>query len=190
MYPTELIEYVMKRTHYKARQVVRQVPSLGDVEDVQHDLAEDVLRRLPKFDGDRAGARTFVCRIINNQIANILKSHNAASRGNGCTPDSLDDWVRDESGGWTRRSATIDQSRLRAHRGVVPRGDRERRELELDVAEALATLPPEQRTLSLKLRVQTPSEVCRATGLSRSAVYKRIAAIRVAFVAAGLHHYL
>jgi len=190
MYPKELIEYVMKRTHYKARQMVRRVPALGEVKDVQHDLIEDVLRRLPKFDGDRAGVKTFICRIINNKIADLLKSHEAACRGNGRTKESLDDWVRDETGTWVRRDATVDASRRRAHLGITPRSDHEQRELEMDVASVMASLTPQQRALCAMLRTKTPSEIARETSMARSVIYKHIAVIRAAFIRAGLDHYL
>lgn len=190
MYSQELIEYVMKRAEFKARQVVSKVPSLGEVEDVQQDLIEDVLRRLPKFDGDRAGVKTFVSRIINNKIADLLKSHGAACRGNGCTKESLDDWVRDETGTWVRRDTTVDASRSRAHLGVCERNDHEQRELEMDVASVMASLPPEQRGVCAMLRTKTPNEIARETGMSRSVIYKHIATIRAAFTKAGLDHYL
>jgi RNA polymerase sigma-70 factor (ECF subfamily) len=190
VYSKELIEYVTKRAEFKARQVVGKVPALGEVEDVQQDLIEDVLRRLPKFDGDRAGVKTFVSRIINNKIADLLTSHEAARRGNGCTKESLDDWVRDETGAWVRRDTTVDASRSRAHLGVCERNDHEQRELEMDVASVMASLPPEQRDVCAMLRTKTPSEIARETGMSRSAIYKHIAAIRAAFTKAGLDHYL
>jgi len=190
MYPKELIEYVTKRAEFKARQIVGKVPALGEIEDVQQDLIEDVLRRLPKFDGDRAGVKTFVTRVINNKIADLLKSHEAACRGNGCTKESLDDWVRDETGNWVRRDATVDAARRYAHLGICDRSDQEQRELEMDVASVVASLPLEQRDVCTMLRTKTPTEIARETGMSRSAIYKHIAAIRAAFVQAGLDHYL
>lgn len=190
MYSTELIEYVMKRTGFKARQVISKVPALGDAEDMQHDLIEDVLRRLPKFDGDRASINTFVCRIIDNKIATLLKRHHAACRGNGCTSASLDEWKRDETRAWTRRNTTVEATRGRAHRGVAPRSDQEQRELKLDTAHVLASLPPAQQKLCVQLLAQTPAEIARKAGTSRSVLYKRITAIRAVFVVAGLHHYL
>ena len=185
MYSTELIEYVMKRTEFKARQIVGKVPALGEVEDVQQDLIEAVLRRLPKFDGGRAGVKTFISRLINNKIADLLRSHVAACRGKGRTRESLDDWVRDETGTWVRRYATIEESRRREHLGICERGDHEQRELEMDIASVTESLPSEQRIICVMLRTKTPTEISRETGMSRSAIYKHIAAIR-----AVLDHYL
>jgi RNA polymerase sigma-70 factor (ECF subfamily) len=190
MYSKELIEYVMKRAEFKAKQVVSKVPGLGEVEDVQQDLIEDVLRSLPRYDGDRAGVKTFISRVINNGIADLLKSHEAASRGNGCTKESLDDWVRDEFGAWVRRDTTVDASRRRAHLGICERSDHEQRELEMDVDSVMASLPSEQRAICAMLRTKSPTEISRETGISRSAIYRHIAAIRATFIKAGLDHYL
>ncbi len=190
MHSEELIEYVMKRAEFKARQVVGQVPGLGEVEDVQQDLIADVLSRLPRYDGDRAGVKTFISRVINNRIADLLKSREAACRGNGCTKESLDDWVRDETGSWARRDTTVDASRRRAHLGICERSAHEQRELEMDVGGVTASLPPEQRAICAMLRTKTPIEIARETGLARSVIYRHIAAIRTAFIEAGLDHYL
>ncbi len=190
MYSQELTEYVMKRAEFKARQVIRQVPSLGEVEDVRQDLIEDVLRRLPKFDGGRAGIKTFVSRIIKNKIADLLKSHEVASRGNGCAKESLDEWVRDETGNWVPRGATVEQSRGRAHLGIAARNDQEQCDLEMDITSVMASLSPQRRALCEMLRTKTPTEIARETGMARSVIYQHIAAIRAAFIEAGVNHYL
>lgn len=190
MVPTELIQYITKRTHFKARQIVRKCSALGAVEDVQQDLIMDVLRRLPKFDSSRAGIKTFVCRLIDFKIASLLKSKDAACRGNGCIESSLDDWTHDENGAWAQRGETIDESRGRAHLGAAPRSDQEQRSLEIDIAVVVATLSPEQRELCERLKTQTPTEISRDTGMSRSAIYQRVVAIRAIFVAAKLDLYV
>ena len=89
-----------------------------------------------------------------------------------------------------RRDTTVDACRRGARLGICERSDDEQRELELDVAGVLASLSPEQQSLCTMLRTKTPSEIARETGMSRSAIYKHIAAIRAAFIKAGLDHYL
>lgn len=190
MYPQELVEYVMKRAEFKARQVINKVPSLGEVEDVQQDLIEDVFRSLPRFNGDRAGVKTFICRVINNRIGDLLKSHEAASRGNGCTKESLDDWVRDESGAWVQRDAKVDASRRGARLGICGRSDHEQCDLKMDIASVMGSLSPRQQDVCAMLRMKTPTEIVRETGMARSVIYKHITAIRAAFIKAGLDHYL
>ncbi|MCO6438162.1 MAG: hypothetical protein J5J06_13795 [Phycisphaerae bacterium] len=179
----------MKRTKYKALEVVRRIPAL-DVEDFQHDLIEDVLRRLPKYNADRAGVRTFICRIIDNKVADLLKARDAKRRGNGHVHESLDDWVHDETGAWSRRKTTIDASRLRAHRGAAPRSNLDRRDLEMDVAATVAVLPAETHGLCAMLSARSPTDVSRMTRPSRTTIYREIAALRPVFAEANLHLYV
>jgi RNA polymerase sigma factor (sigma-70 family) len=191
----EQTQYLMKRAHYKARQIARRYPALGLVEDVQHELIEDVLRRLPKFDGRRAGFKTFVCRLINNKIASMISSHDAKCRGfRGCRGNgsdcSLDDWVRDEDGTWVRRDVTVDAARLTARFGVVPRSAVDQCDLAADTAAVLATLSPEQRDLCERLQEQNPTEIARETGVARSLIYQRIAALRAIFIGAQMNAYV
>lgn len=190
MYPQDVIEYMMKRAEFKARQIVKRIPSLGEVEDVQQDLIADVLRSLPRFNGDLAGVKTFICRVISNRIGDLLKSHEAASRGNGCAKDSLDDWVRDETGSWVRRDTIVEESRGRAHVGVARRSDHERRDLEMDIAGVMATLSDQQQAICAMLKTKTPTAIIRESGIARSVLYKHIAAIREAFIQAGLADYV
>jgi len=189
MYSKELIEYVMKRTQFKAKQVVRKYPSLGEIDDVRSAMVVDVMERLPKFNGERAGVKTFISRIIDNKIASMLKSRLAARRGSARKGPSVDDWVLDEHGAWTQREALIGEDRLHAHRGVSQRSDQERRDMELDVATILARLTPEQRKLCEQLKKLTPSEIKRETTRARSLIYKQMAPIEKIFFEAKLHLY-
>jgi len=188
MYSEELVKYAVRRARFKAKQVVRRVPSLGAVEDIRQDLLVDVLQRLPKFNGDRAAAQTFISRVIDNKIADMLEAYHDA-RDNNIVTSSCDDWVLDDDGRWVRRDAVIDVARARAHRGIIPRDDEESSSLAMDVAKVIATLPPELRELCVMLQTMTPMAIAKKTRLARSAVYRRIVDLRVAFRQAGLHLY-
>ncbi len=195
--PTEeQIHYLIKQTQYKARQIAWRYPAFGSLEDVQHDLIKDVLRRLPKFDGRRAGFKTFICRLINNKIATMITSHDALRRGNGrgrgdgLADSSLDDWGRDESGAWVRRESTLQEDRATAHLGVVRRSDQDQVDLTRDTAALLTSLTPDQRDLCLRLQEHTPTEIARQTGVARSVIYQRIAAVRSIFITAQMNAYL
>ncbi|MCL2648097.1 MAG: hypothetical protein FWD61_13980 [Phycisphaerales bacterium] len=193
-YPQEIVDYVIERTLIRARQTVRRVYNIGEVGDVQQDLLEDVFRRLPKFDGERADIKTFISRVIDNKVSNMIDQFwSARHSGEGRGP-SLDDWVLDEDGEWTRRHNMMDANLLRAHRGTDEgmgerRGDQEMANLKADVAAVMAKLPPELRELCVRLQTQTPHEIIRQTGKARDVVYKQIAEIREAFTKAELHHY-
>ena len=190
MYDEKVIEYATKRAEFKAKQVTEQVPALGEVEDIMQELLLDVLERLPKYNGDRAGMRTFVCRIMNNKVADLFKPHTAACRGGGQTMESLDDSVPGEDGESVPLFCTVDAACIRAHRGIKPRPAHELRDLKMDVAAAVATLPPELQQLCEMLKTKAPSDVIRETGIARSSFYRKIAVIQAVFTRAGLDEYI
>jgi len=185
-----ILDYATQRSRYKARQLVgRHGFTASDVKDIQQNLLTDVIERLSKFNGDRACARTFVSRIIDNRIASLIRYQNAACRDCRSQECSLDDWVRDETGAWVRRDTTIDAERSRAHTGCFPRPDQDRSDMAADVAVVIADLPSHLRDLCLRLQTRTFSEISRDTGISRSCLYRRIAEIRRRFVALDLDPY-
>jgi len=186
-----ILKYAMKRTHYKARQVVKTSGfTKDDFDDIRQDLLRDVLQRLPKFNGDRAGMKTFISRLIDNRIASLIKHRHAACRDSRRNDCSLDDWVHDEDGRWVRRDTTISEDRARAHTGQAPRSRQETLQLAMDTAHVMDSLPDDLRDLCARLRSQTVLEISRETGMSRSSLYERVKQIRARFIEAGLDHYV
>lgn len=183
----EIIQYTIARAHYKTKQLIgRHGFTQSDFDDIRQELLTDVVERLPKFNGDLAGAKTFVCRLINNRIANLIEHRKAGCRNRQREECSMDDWVRDEDGAWARRDSATDARRLRAHRGVSPREDQEQADLAMDVESAIASLPDDLRDLCERLKTQTVLEISRNTGVSCAALYRRIKKLRELFEAAGL----
>ncbi|MBE3100118.1 MAG: sigma-70 family RNA polymerase sigma factor [Planctomycetes bacterium] len=187
----EILPYAMKRTHFKARQVLgKNGFTESDFHDLRQDLLADILARLPKFDGDRAGMKTFVCRLIDNHIASVIRHRQAACRDHRRNESSLNDWVHDEDGTWTRRGATITEDEAWAAVGWAGRPREEQLELVLDTAAMLDGLPDDLRDLCIRLKTQTVVEISRETGVPRTRLYARLKALDHKFRAAGIHHYL
>jgi RNA polymerase sigma-70 factor, ECF subfamily len=173
MFTSDSLEYAIEVAQFKARQIARKLPGLGDAQDIQQTLLEDVLQRLPTFDDARAGVKTFICRLIDHRIATLLESQRAVRRGGGRRPTSLDNRNDDESGAW----ALCDASASGAFAG---------QDLALDVAAIMRTLAPPLRDLCERLRTRTPTEIAQETGLARSVIYQRISALRDIFARAQL----
>lgn len=183
----EIVQYAIGRAHYKANQLIgRHGFTQSDFGDIRQELLTDVIERLPKFNGDLAGAKTFVSRLIDNRIANLIEHRKAGCRNPQREECSLDDWARDEDGAWVRRDTVTDAQRLRAHRGVYPREDQEQAELAMDVDSIVAALPEDLRDLCERLKTQTVLEISRDTGVSCATLYRRIKNLRERFEAAGL----
>ncbi len=186
-----ILKYAMKRAHYKARQVIgKDGFTEDDFQSLRQELLADVLQRLPKFNGDRSSAKTFICRLIDNRIASLVKHRHAACRDPRRNECSLDDWVHDEDSRWVRRDTTISEDRARAHTGQAPRNRQERLELTIDMTRVVDSLPDDLRDLCERLRSQTMAEISRETGLSRGSIYGRIKLIRARFAEAGLDYYV
>src|SRR5690606_38392175 len=146
----EIITYAMERARFKAAELVgRYGIKRDEIEDIQQDLITDVIERLVNFDGDLASGKTFVTRLINNRIGNIVEHRRARRRDCRQEDCSLDDWARDEEGGWVRRSDLTDEQRLRAHCGVYPQQQFEQADLAMEVAAVMATLPDDLRDLAI-----------------------------------------
>jgi len=185
------LKYAMKRTHFKARQMIgRNGFTESDFQDLRQELLADILARLPKFDAKRAGAKTFVSRLIDNRIANIIEHRRVACRDPRRVECSLDDWVHDEDGKWTRRVETVTEDEALASAGRLGRSRQEQVELALDTTTVVEGLPDDLRDLCVRLKTQTVLEISRETGVPRARLYERIAAVRARFREAGMDRYL
>ncbi len=191
MHVDTIIKYAVKRAHFKARQLIgRSGFTEADFQDLRQELLADVLARLPKFDGRRASAKTFVSRLIDNRIATILEHRHASCRDPRREESSLDDWVRDEDGKWARRGETMDEEAVLARAGRLGRAREERDDLAIDTQVVIDGLPDDLKDLCVRLKTQTVARISRDTGVSRPLLYERLKAIRARFREAGVDRYL
>lgn len=192
MLSDETLKYAIKRIHFKARQLVGTHGfTESDFEDIRQELLAHVLKRLSRFKRERADIRVFITAIVDRRIANLVRDQEAECRDHRRVERSLDDWVPDEGDGggegetWTTFGKTLTENQVKAHTGQVKRSGHELSELALDIEAVMCRLDDDDRRLCLLLQVKTPLEVSRETGMARSHVYKRISAIRRAFLEAG-----
>lgn len=183
--------YAVKIIKHKAR---RLVGSAGFVEEDRHDLeqelAVDLLRRLPHFDPALAKRETFIARIVEHQVATLVESQKAGVRDYRCCAGSLDERRPDEEGEPSETPPALDNDEYRRETVARARRDEELGELRRDLNKVLAELPPDLRSLCLRLLTSTVSDVSRETGVPRGTVYEAIGKLRTRFERAGLAAYL
>jgi DNA-directed RNA polymerase specialized sigma24 family protein len=139
-----------------------------DRQDVEAQLLMALCSRVRNFDGGRSSLRTFACRVMDKEVASILRYRLAQRRIQLGRPELLDsDAVPD------------------AAQDISP-STAERLEFWLDVGKVMKALPVPLRETVLALRCGSPTEASQALGMARSVVYERIAQIRQAFLAAGV----
>jgi len=138
-----------------------------DREDIEAQLLLTICRRARRFDGGRSSVNTFTSRVMDREVASILRYRLAQRRMHLGRPDLVDGGELDDL--FVASPSTV-----------------ERQEFWLDVSKVMETLPAPLRETVLALRCGSPTEASRTLGTAKSVVYERIAQIRLAFLAVGI----
>ena len=139
-----------------------------DHEDVASQLVVNFYLRFGKFDGNRASVRTFASRVMDKELGSILRYRMAGRRRH-----------------WEERHQDVPAEVVERVCDHLP-ATIERRQFWLDVERALAHSSPVLLDTAWALCSDTPSELSRVPGQSRTVVYRRMRRLRAAFVAAGI----
>ena len=161
-----------------------------DLEDIRHDLLEDLLKRLPNYRSERGPLRAFITLVVGNKAASILRARSAAKRGGGIPDLSLDREFEDEEGNPTEFHETISaDDYIRRTRGTI-RSEEERRDLALDVRKIVGKLKPHEQVVCLLLIESDVSGISTVVGKPRSTLRDLIKKLRKDAVQAGLEQYV
>lgn len=181
-----LNEYARNVIRHKARQLIGKCGfTHDDYEDLQQEMLLDLLMRLPKFDPSKASYNTFVARIVDRKISNLIRDRGRQKRDHRCQVRPLDEEVEGEAD--ITREEMLSQDDVDLRTGRHDRPELERIEMRLDVARALADLPPDLKALAERLLSQSVTEAARDLGVPRSTLYgSGIARLRKIFEEAGL----
>lgn len=184
--------YAREVIRHKARQLIGKYGfTNGDYEDLEQEMALDLLMRLSKFDPSKASLNTFVARIVDRKISNLIRYRKQEKRDYQREARSLDEPIEVENGAIGTFGDAISQDDHDLRTGRHDRPDAERHDLHLDLSLAISELPPELRSLARRLVRQTVAEAARDLGVSRATLYDTgIARLRKAFEDKGLSDYL
>ena len=186
MYSDATVQYAGRIIGHRVRKLLgRAGLTKGDREDLEQQLMCDVLRRLRRFDPSRGAIGTFIARIVERHIAIILRDRRAPIRDYRRNACSLNDDLTGEDGETVERADAID-----AQVNRPGRSDEDRSQLILDVHQVVDGLPEDLRTLCVRLKTQTVTEISIQTGMPRTTLYDAIRRIRGHFEAAGMDGYL
>ena len=178
-------EYAVYLIKYKAKQLVGRAGfTKSDRHDLEQELMLDLLRRLPKFNPDRAKRNSFIAKVVEHKVATIIESQKAGIRDYRLCCCSLNDRFEDGEGG------SIELEEYLHRTGKLSSPENEPPSLTIDVQKAIKQLPPELRKLSKRLETKSVSEISRDTGIPRGTIYDSIKKMRTIFEAAGLKDYL
>ena len=180
-------DYAEDLIHHKARQLVGTAGfTRDDVEDLEQEMRLGLLERLPKFDPSKATYNTFVSRLIERKISNLIRHRMREIRDFRCEEGSIHDVVEcgDEK---VERIETVTQDEQDFRLGKHMRSEEERRDLKLDIPLVLSKLPPDLRKLAELLQTLSITEAAHDLGIARPTVYDRLKRLRQTFEELGIH---
>jgi RNA polymerase sigma-70 factor, ECF subfamily len=180
--------YLQQLVRYKARKFVGKTGlNELDIDDVVQEVWLDLIQRLPGFDPRRSQQRTFISRLVDHELSDILRNRRAKRRdsrhcqsldvpvGDGQDNDRTDLLATDVHGGRT---------------GCVRRSDEHQADLAADIADIMAKMPAELRDLCQRLQRQPLTAIAREVGVPRTTLQKSVRKILGRFENAGLRDYL
>ena len=149
-----------------------------DRPDIEQELALRVWRAMPNFDPDIGCSGAFVATVIERAANSLLRLRSSRKRGIRHAHQSLAIGAC--------MSGTGDDDTTRSARPCTVVSHETAVDLVQDVGTVIDHLPSELRELAEGLKHHSVTETARRAGISRSTIYARIGALRVAFEAAGL----
>ena len=148
-----------------------------DREDIEQELALDLIRRWPKFDPQRSKPRTFIARVIRNKVSTLIRHRMSEQQQFEQVGYSID--------------ATVEEEVTTCFRTGQPhRTDQEYVALREDVRAVLARLPPELREVCERLKRASIPRVAKELGIPVTTLRYRLKKLRDVFEEAGLRDYL
>ena len=183
--PYGINDYAEALIHHRAQQLVGNAGyTEDDVEELEQEMRLDLLKRLPKFNPKRATYNTFVTRLIERKICNLIRHRTQKVRDYRCEECSLNDTVEtdDSKNKKVKRMETITQDEHDLRSGKYRRPAAERLDLRLDISLILSKLPPKLQELAELLKTMSITEAARELGISRTTLYSSgLAKLRRAF---------
>ena len=159
-------------------------------QDLSQELVLHYLRRYLQHDSARASAATFAACICRHRLISIFEAETACRRSASGGLTSLSEPVAvGQSGEIIERGATISEDSYHMADGRLSRPAAELHEIRIDVARALASLPPHLARLARRLAFEPVTLAARGMGISRATAHRHMRELRGAFTEAGLDRY-
>ena len=184
-------KFAVQLIKFKARQLVGKSGfSEADRDDLEQELAADLLKRLPKFNPARAQMNTFITRIVEHRVSTLIEAQKAKRRNYRLRGGSLNELVDQGPEGIIERIDGVDNDEYSMRTGKSSRTVEELMEMAIDINAVMADLPPDLRDLCERLKTENVTDISRDTGIPRGTIYESITKLRSMFERAGMKDYL
>ena len=177
----EMVKLIKSRAYTLSRGY-RHTPE--DREDLEQDMALQLLSALPTYDPEKSILQTFANRVIDYWTSVQARKWRASRRDYRARGVSLDEPCMGEDGERTTLGDMLREDEALGFAEAL--GCIEAVELKIEVDKAMATLSPQLREMCYALMTMSVADLCRSHNLSRGKVAFQIKKIRKAFQDAGL----
>jgi RNA polymerase sigma-70 factor (ECF subfamily) len=158
----------------------------SDLEDVVQDLRLALLEQAVNFDPEKSKWSTFVKHVVRQSAVSLRRRQRAQRRQGQCELRSLNVRIDDGDGQSAELGATISEEEHRSGRGQACISHTDQADLAMDVQGAMNSLPAELQEICERLKYQTPTEVRRELGITRTTMERRMELLRQHFREAGV----
>jgi len=180
-------EYAVQIITYRAKRLVGTAGyTPADVEDIEQDLMLDLLERLDKYDAAKAKLTTFIDRIVDHKIANLIAERQAEMRDFRKTSTTLNAPIQTDDDSPTTLLDITGTDDYLERMGFQNKPTQEVHDVQIDLDNALQRLTDEERQLLDLLKQMTLAEAARELGKARTTLAYQLAKIHKAFRAMGL----
>lgn len=180
-------EYAVQIITYRAKRLVGTAGyTPADVEDIEQDLMLDLLERLDKYDAAKAKLTTFIDRIVDHKIANLIAERQAEMRDFRKTSTTLNAPIQTDDDSPTTLLDITGTDDYLERMGFQNKPTQEVHDVQIDLEIALQRLTEDERQLLDLLKQMTLAEAARELGKARTTLAYQLAKIRKALTAMGL----
>lgn len=174
----ELGEYAHDLIRSKARTLIgREGFHSADCDDIEQELALDLLCRIKNFNPDKGKLTTFMSCIVDHRIATMIEARRAARRDWRQCLDSLDDPFFQNEGEYSSHVLYRLDPRAKSADDIA---------LAIDLEAVIASLPAELRDFWNRMQTSNIHRIAKDLGLSRDTLYSRRRRLQAALLEANI----
>jgi len=185
-----ILNKAKKNAEVKARQMVDNYGwTETDQDDIVHSLILEFIQSWPEYNPKRSKPQTFISRIMDNALKDMIKHRQAAVRDYRRVDCSLNDLVPDpeDDKEETSRYKLMSEERSYAHRSGSRLSDLERLQLQMDIEKVYEALTVAQVEICELLKHHlTKTAAARDLCIPLSTLNDKISKIREVFIAYGV----
>lgn len=183
--------YARDVIRYRAKKLIGRAGfTLDDLEDIEQDLTMDLLQRMKQYDPNKAQFNTFVDRIVDHKIANLIRDRSTRKRDYRMKSSADDLRLEDREGIWNLLMETTSSDSYFERMGYQERSMEEQHDLQIDLELLFAGLSENERQLLELLKQMTLTDAARELGVPRTTLDYRLGRLRKLFLNRGFLQYL